>query len=228
LNIDWAQTLADIEDLLFPQLKLDSWERTIYLHLMRHTRLKEMPSALFAVAPLSKTLAISDIKVREVLRSLHAKGCISIADRSRQGHLIHVSLPAELSSLTRIDKRQDAIDIESLDFFNDPRCAPAILERENHRCFYCRRALTLETCELDHLVPQAERLDNSYRNIVASCHQCNKSKGATDVASFIRARYRAGLLSEEELQDRLAALASIQEGARRPNVPATSFVRGDP
>ena len=161
MNIDWAQTLADIEDLLFPQLKLDSWERKIYMHLLRHTRLKDASSALFAVAPLSKTLPISDVKVREVLRSLNAKGCISIADRSRQGHLIHVFLPDDLSSLTRIAKRQDVIDIESLDFFNDPRCAPAILERENHRCFYCLRVLTLEACELDHLVPQAERLDNS-------------------------------------------------------------------
>lgn len=219
MEIDWVQTIADVEDLLFPQLKLDPWERTLYLHLLRHTRLQGVPSALFAVAPLSKALPVSDIKVREVVRSLHAKGCISIEDRSRQGHLIHVFLPADLPSLSKIaPARLEALDVESLDFFNDPRCAAAILEREGHCCFYCLRALTTQSCELDHLIPQAERLDNSYRNIVASCHQCNKAKGATEVAGFIRGRYRAGLLSEEELQHRLAALAAVQEGARVPKV----------
>jgi len=218
LNIDWAQAVADIEDLLFPQLKLDTWERTLYMHLLRHTRLKGSSSALFAVAPLSKALPVSDIKVREVIRSLHAKGCINIEDRSRQGHLIHVFLPTELSSLSKAIPRLEPIDIELLDFFNDPRCAVAILERESYCCFYCFRALTLQTCELDHLIPQADRLDNSYRNIVASCHQCNKAKGAAEVAGFIRGRYRAGLLSEQELQDRLGALAEVQEGARIPKM----------
>ena len=215
---DWRQIIADIEDLLFPQLKLDPWERTIYMHLLRHTRLNGASSALFAVAPLSKAVPVSDIKVREVIRSLHAKGCISIEDRSRQGHLIQVFLPAEISKISKAAPRVETVDIESLNFFTDRRGALAILERESHRCFYCLRTVTQQTCELDHLIPQAERIDNSYRNIVASCHQCNKAKGATEVASFIRAKYRAGLLSEEELQDRLAALAAVQEGTRTPTV----------
>ncbi len=220
MDIDWLQTLGEIEDLLFPQLKLDPWERTTYMHLLRHTRMKGLASALFAVAPLSKALPISDIKVREVIRALHAKGCITIEDRSRQGHLIQVFLPSELASVSKAAPRREAIDVEALDFFNDPRCTVPILVRDNYRCFYCLRALTQQTCELDHLVPQAERLDNSYRNIVASCHQCNKAKGASDVASFIRGRYRAGLLSEEELQERLAAVAAVQDGTRVPNVPS--------
>jgi hypothetical protein len=218
LDIDWLQTLGEIEDLLFPQLKLDPWERTLYMHLLRHTRLKGSASAVFAVAPLSKALPISDIKVREVIRALHAKGCISIEDRSRRGHLIQVFLPAELSNVSKAAPRLEAIDVESLDFFNDPRCSVPILEREHYRCFYCLRALTQQTCELDHLIPQAQRLNNSYRNIVASCHQCNKAKGASEVTSFIRGRFRAGLLSEEELQDRLAAVASVQNGTCVPSV----------
>ena len=220
MDIDWLQTLGDIEDLLFPQLKLDPWERTLYMHLLRHTRMKGSASAIFAVAPLSKALPVSDIKVREVIRALHAKGCIYIEDRSRQGHLIHVFLPTELPSVSKAAPRLETIDVESLDFFNDPRCVVPILERENYRYFYCLRTLTQQTCELDHLIPQAERVDNSYRNIVASCHQCNKAKGAAEVASFIRGRYRAGLLSEEELQNRLAAVAAVQDGTRVPNVPS--------
>jgi hypothetical protein len=41
---DWAEILAEIEDLLAPQLSLDPWERTLYYHLLRHTRLKGLSS----------------------------------------------------------------------------------------------------------------------------------------------------------------------------------------
>lgn len=38
------------------------------------------------------------------------------------------------------------------------------------------RWITRDTCERDHANPQAEGTDNSYRNIVADCHECNKLK----------------------------------------------------
>jgi hypothetical protein len=53
VELAWNQIYADVEDLLAPQLQLDSWERTLYYHLLRHTRLKGIPSALFAVGPRS-------------------------------------------------------------------------------------------------------------------------------------------------------------------------------
>ena len=218
LDIAWEQVVADIEDVLFPQLSLDPWERTLYLHLVRHTRLKGLSSGLFAIGPLSKALPISEFKVREVLRSLHAKSCVQIEDRSRNGHLIHVKLPGEIAGLVRQTPELESLDISSLDFFSGRRYVLAILARENQACFYCMRAITAETCELDHLVPQAEKLDNSYRNIVAACHNCNKAKGSHQVEAFLRARYRANLLSEEELQNRLATLEAIQSGKHVPRV----------
>jgi hypothetical protein len=218
LEIDWGQVFADFEDLLFPQLSLDPWERTLYLHLVRHTRMKGLPSGLFAVGPLSRALPISDFKVREVLRSLHSKSCVRIEDRSRNGHLIHVLLPSEIPGLSLPTSEPASVDVASLDFFSGRRYVLALLARENSACFYCLRAITAETCELDHLVPQAEKLDNSFKNVVCSCHNCNKAKGSQQAASFLRDRYRANLLNEEELQNRLSTLEAVQSGSLVPEV----------
>jgi hypothetical protein len=215
-SIEWPQVLAKIEDLLFPQLKLDAWERSLYYHLLRHTRLVGTSAGVFAVGPLSKALGISDFKTRGVLRSLHAKECIVIDDRSRQGHHISVALPHEIGSLLRTAAPADPIDIESIDFFTGRKYLAHVLDREEGCCFYCLRELTAETCELDHLAPQVTALNNSYRNVVASCHGCNKGKGSTSAADYLRNRYRSSLLSEQELQGRLAALEAVQAGHVKP------------
>lgn len=218
MDIDWLHEFEDVEDLLFPQLELDPWERTLYLYLLRNTRMKGQRSAIFAIGPLSKALPISDFKVREVLRALHNKACLKIEDRSRSGHLVQVLLPSEIPALERPTTRADNFDIDSLDFFSARQYLNELLERENAACFYCLKALTAETCELDHLAPQVEKLDNSYRNIVCSCHNCNKAKGSQSAAGFLRNRYRSNLLSEEELNNRLSTLEAIQSGNLVPTI----------
>lgn len=214
----WDQIYADIEDILAPQLNLDPWERTLYYYLLRHTRLKGITSGLFAIGPLSKVLPISDFKVREVLRSLHAKGCLKIEDRSRSGHLLYVLLPAEIPNLSRPYSSIPVVDITSLDFFSGRQYVVSLLVRENHACFYCLRAITADTCELDHLIPRAEKLNNSFTNIVGSCHNCNKAKGSDSAPNFLRSRYRANLLSEAELQNRLSTLEAIQNASLVPEI----------
>lgn len=214
----WDHIYADVEDILAPQLEVDPWERTLYYHLLRHTRLKGLSSGLFAVGPLSRLLPVSDFKVREVLRSLHTKGCLRIEDRSRNGHLIFVLLPAEIQGLSHAAPAAPTIDLELLDFFSGRQYVAAILARENNACFYCLRVLAAETCELDHLVPQVEKVDNSYKNIVASCHNCNKAKSSSSAPNFLRGRFRAGLLSEQELQSRLSTLEAVQSGTIVPEL----------
>jgi hypothetical protein len=214
----WETVYSDVEDLLGPQLELDAWERTLYYHLLRHTRLKGIASAIFAVGPLSQQLPLSDFKVRDALRSLHSKGCINIEDRSRLGHLISVLLPSEIPSLSRPTSDTPVLDIESIDFYSGRLHVRPILERENHACFYCLKALTPETCELDHLAPRQDVLDNSYRNVVAACHGCNKAKGASPAQDFLRTRYRLNLLNDQELQSRFEALEAVQSGTKRPRL----------
>ena len=214
----WEQVYSDVEDLLVPGLGLDVWERVLYYHLLRHTRLKGQQAAMFAVAPLSDATGVSHYKVRNTLRSLHRKGCISIEDRSRNGHLVAVLLPSQIPGLERKSVEAETLEIESVDFFTDRRYVVALLNRDNGSCFYCLKQLQETVCELDHLTPQAAKYDNSYRNIVVACHTCNKSKGESTAPDFVRKLYRDGVLNEKELQQRLGAIEDVQSGQLAPKL----------
>jgi len=216
--MDWNLVYSEIEDLLVPGLGLDAYDRSLYYHLLRHTRLKGKDSAMFAIGPLSKATAISDIKVRAVIRELHHKGCLRIEDRSRQGHLIFVLLPSEVPGLARPTIEATPVDLLSIDFFTGRQFLGALLARENGACFFCLKKLNKDNSELDHLTPQKEALDNSYKNIVIACHTCNKAKGDQAANDFVRALYRTGVLNEGELQYRLAAIESVRAGRLRPEV----------
>src|SRR5438105_3453274 len=95
-HVDYEATIREIEDLLFPQFSLSVWERTLYYHLLRHTRLAGKDAAVFPVNTLGQRLGMSVWKVRESIRSLHKKKCIVIDERTKQGHLVRVLLPSEL------------------------------------------------------------------------------------------------------------------------------------
>jgi 5-methylcytosine-specific restriction endonuclease McrA len=73
-----------------------------------------------------------------------------------------------------------------------------------------------DDCDLDHVVPLSSSTDNSYRNIVVACFNCNKTKRATHAPDFLRGLYRSGRLSEEEFDDRLSTLEMLQNGELKP------------
>ena len=75
-----------------------------------------------------------------------------------------------------------------------------------------------ENCQLDNVVAQAERMDNSYRNIVVSCHECNTKKQAKEAVEFVRYLYRRGILSQTDLEGRLSALELLKDGKLIPDV----------
>ena len=214
---DWQSIYQDIEDRLAPQLDLDAWERTAYYHLLRHTRLQEKQSALFSIWPLSKVITLSDFKVRDVLRSLDRKGCTR-NQVTRRGYEVTVYLPSEIASLTYESPKKEHIDIEGIDFFTGRAYLGPLLEREGYSCFYCLANVTEENCELDHVVPKAEAEDNSYRNIVISCHSCNRKKSGQNAEDYLRAIFRQGLLGEEELQSRLRVVEKLKAGDLIPKL----------
>jgi 5-methylcytosine-specific restriction endonuclease McrA len=215
--VDITTILKQCEDYLFSVLQLSIRERGLYYHLLRHTRAEGKHSAIFALLPLAKALAVSDSSVREDIRSLNEKGCIRIEDRSRQGHLVHVLLPEEIEGVIPKSSPTPAVDIEQLDFFTGRRFVNALLDREGHRCFYCLKAIRAESCELDHAVSRINGTDHSYRNIVASCHDCNTSKQSLAPSDFLRVLYRKGRLSAAELEERISALEQLQSGHCTPN-----------
>ena len=214
--MDVATILKQCEDHLFPSLQLSVRERVLYYHLLRHTHFEGKSSALFALLPLSKATGVSDSSSREDIRSLNERGCIKIEDRSRNGHLVRVFLPEEISGVVPMGTTEAEIDIEALDFFANRKFFSALLVREDHRCFYCLKSIRAESCELDHAVAQANGRDNSYRNIVCSCHECNTTKQDQTASDFVRSLYRKGVLSQPELENRLAAIEQLQAGKLMP------------
>jgi RNase P subunit RPR2 len=210
--------MKQCEDFLFPKLKMTVRERSLYYHLLRHTRLIDKEVGLFALVPLATALNIAESSVREDVRNLHERGCIKIEDRSRIGHQIRVLLPGEIDGVVPREQLEPEIDIESVDFFSDRRYLSALIARENGTCFYCLRLVRPDNCELDHVIARANRTDNSYRNIVVSCHECNTTKQARDGEDFVRVLYRRGILSQPELEQRLVALERLRSGKLIPDI----------
>lgn len=215
--MDVETTLKQCEDYLFPAMKMTLRERSIYYHLFRHTRLIGKEQGLFAIDPLASALGVST-SIRDDLRSLHERGCLRIEDRSRNGHLIRVLLPEEIEGIVPKQEPAEVIDVEAIDFFTDRRYLAVLLARENGACFYCLRQVRPDNCQLDHVVAQADGLNNSYRNIVVSCHECNTTKQAAAAGDFVRHLYRRGLLSQADLEGRLSALELLQAGKLVPDV----------
>jgi hypothetical protein len=198
-------------------LKLDAYERSLYYHLARHTRAEGKESALFSVAGLARRLGISDYAVRDRIRSMDQKGCIKIEERSKDGHQIRVFLPDEIAGLPSNDTKEVPVDIEAIDFYSDRRWADVLLKRDDSRCFYCLRELR-SNWVLDHVVAVAHGGTNSYRNIVACCHECNAAKQASSAEDFLRSLYRRGLLGSPELEARKQALESLASGRLVPEI----------
>jgi hypothetical protein len=210
--------LAEIEDYLIQRKTLSVWERSLYYHLFRHTRVQGDEIKVFAIQPLAQALGMSQSSVRQAIRSLHDKGCARIEERSRRGHLLRVWLPSEIEGVVPPVPTEAPLDIEAIDFFTNRRLLHPLIDREGGRCFYCLRSVNLESCVLDHVVPEAKVRDNSYRNIVVSCHQCNAVKQEQSADDFLRSLYRQGVLSQDDLSERLATLSSLQAGHLLPRL----------
>jgi hypothetical protein len=141
------------------------------------------------------------------------KGCISI-EQTRKGHIVRVFLPSELN--IKEPQSSAVINIEGMDLFNREYVSK-FLEREQYKCFYCLKSINKENCELDHVVAQAIKRDNSYRNIVAACHKCNTHKQGSDAKAFLRELFRKDLLDENDFLNRkISMLAALESGSLKP------------
>jgi len=214
--MDIASVISQVEDALFPKLALTIWERAVYYYLFRQTWITGQDKTLVTVEGIALGLGISDFKAREVLRSLHSKGCIKIQDKSRKGHEVRVFLPSEINLPQ--DPVAPPLDLESVDFYSGRQYLDALIVRENNECFYCLRQVARENCELDHLNPLAGGTDHSYRNVVVSCHECNKLKQDKRGEDYLRALFRRNLLSDADLEDRMRAVEALRSGQLVPKL----------
>src|SRR5258707_6293119 len=91
----WKQ----LEDLVVPRLRLSVFDRAVYSHLLRHSRLEGKPQLRFSILWLARGAGLSGWAARKAVRRLVAKGALRLAERSRAGHMVAVRLPAEIRSL---------------------------------------------------------------------------------------------------------------------------------
>jgi len=240
-KFDPVEVWKELEDELAPRLKLNAIQRTVYAHLLRHTRLEGKLRRRFTIATLALELRISRAPVRNAIRRLAYLRVLRFVERSYGGYLMEVRLPAEVGGArcktgkgakcaplsskvgTRSadgDRPKGEINLEEVNFLNTTALRQAIHAREGGRCFYCRRRVSGRSRCLDHVVPQARFGQNSYRNLVSCCVECNWRKRDHAAPDFLRELYRGGTLSRKELGEGLRALRALAAGKLRPQVLA--------
>jgi 5-methylcytosine-specific restriction endonuclease McrA len=221
----WKQ----LEDLLVPRLRLSVIDRTVYSHLLRHTRLEGKLRLRFSIQWLARNIRLSTGPVREGVRRLVSQGALRLIQRSKAGHVVEVRLPGEIRAmrLNRIERRAAAkelrsravVNIEEADFLHDKPLRKSIHARERGQCFYCLRRTSSTVHCLDHVVPRSQLGRNSYRNLVSSSMECNVQKGEKPADDFLRRLYRERRLTAAELAGRLRALDALASGKLRPLLP---------
>jgi len=225
----WKQ----LEDHLAPCLRLSLIDRTVYAHLLRHSRLEGKLRLRFSIRWLARNLRLSTGPVRQAVRRLVAQGALRLVQRSKAGHVVEVRVPEEIrpekqnASEIRTDGEDEAgagaaINIEEADFLQNATLRKAIHARERNQCFYCLRRTTSTVQCLDHVVPRVRSGCNSYRNLVSSCIECNSQKGEKAADDFLRRLYREGQLNAAELAARLRALDALASGKLRPPLAAVA------
>ncbi len=228
-GIDARRTLEEFHDHLAP--RLDVYEQAVYLYLLRHSRLVGKPSVTIELKALPARLAVGTggrgrrLEARTCatkLASLENKGCLDFISHKPNRTAVALRLPSEIPgvitkapSKTSKTSKRGSPELETIDFTSSPRLRKLILEREGRRCFYCLKKLSETSFAIDR-VTAGPGLDQSYRNVVATCRACNNRKGESAAEDLLRVLYREGYVRSDELADRLRALTDLRAGRLKP------------
>lgn len=222
-KVDAVHVWKEMEDVLVPRLRPSTSERTVYSHLLRHSRLEGKREIRFSIPWLARGTCLSVKPVKRAVRRLVARGILRLKERGQEGHVVEVLLPEEIRALRAKKRAGDGearrgstSDLEKVDFQATRSLRAAIYAREGRLCFYCLRRLTPMVRCIDHVVPCVRKGRNSYRNLVACCGECNSQKSDRRAEDFLRWLYREGRLTAAELKGRLRALRELASGKLRP------------
>jgi len=78
-----------------------------------------------------------------------------------------------------------------------------VFQRDNFTCCYCGRKTPQVVLEVDHMIPVSEDGTDDLHNLVTSCWECNRGKGASlieSVAGGSDLHEKAVVMLERELQ----------------------------
>jgi hypothetical protein len=225
--MDPKQFLLDFHDRMVPLL--DVYEQSIYLYIIRMSRLIGQDDVVIGFKSARKQLAFGVGKANtppsericyDKVRSLESKGFVKVLGSEWKGMRISPLLPSEIPSLAPEDVIAQFVALEDMDFFENPENRMFIREREKNLCFYCQTQLNDSNYVIEHVVSRPEG-NNSYSNLVAACRTCNNRKGDIDAKDFMRTLYREGVLSQEDLKDRMSHIELLLDGELKPNVANT-------
>src|SRR5258707_2107528 len=90
----WKQ----LEDVVVPRLRLSLIERTVYAHLLRHSRLEGKLRLRFSIRWLARNIRLSSGPVRQAVRRLVGPGAFRLGQRSQTGHVVGVRGPDGIGS----------------------------------------------------------------------------------------------------------------------------------
>jgi hypothetical protein len=222
--LDLKEFFVQFQDHLAP--KLDTYEQALYLYIFRKSRLLGLDEVTIGFKSARARIAtgvgqggklMSESTCSVKLQSLEEKGCIKVVRTNHDGRVFRLYLPSEIQGIIPPPAQERVVDIEAMDFFDDPANRLLLLKRENYRCFYTLQKLDKDNFIVEHVVSRPEG-NNSYRNCVASSREANNKKGAISAEDFLRRLYRESLLSESEFQDRMHALAQLKDGLLKPSL----------
>ncbi len=221
----WKQ----MDDLLVPRLRLLVSDRAAYCYLLRHSRLEGKLQLRFSIPWLARGICLSTAAARRAVRRLIDQKALRLVECSTAGRVVEVPLPEEILAdhLKEIASRPAGsvalpANLEEEDFLRTKTLRQAIHAREGGRCFYCLKQHTPSSKCIDHVVPRAQWGNNSYRNLVSCCRECNAQKGQCRADDFLRSLFRERKLTERELAGRLRALDALASGKLVPPLPSGS------
>jgi hypothetical protein len=226
---DFWSFFVDFQDHAAP--RLDVYEQAIYLYVARHTLADDSHEAVIGFKSARKKMAFgagragtapSEGVIYEKLRSLERKGFVRVLSSERTGTKIRLFTPSEIEGVIPKPALTPDLDLEEIDFFTEAGNRRLILVRDGHRCFYCLRNLDENNYVIEHVISRPTG-SNSYRNLVASCRQCNNRKDAGNAEDHLRVLYREGVLSQRELADRFEHLERLLRGELKPSWPASAI-----
>jgi len=224
------QIWKQLDDVLVPRLRLWPIDRAAYSYLVRHSRLEGKVRIRFSMPWLARGICVSTAAARRAVRRLTDQKALRLVECSLAGRVAEVPLPEEILAdhLQQMPSQPGAslaraANLEEEDFLRTPALREAIHAREGGRCFYCLGRLTKLTRCLDHVVPCVRSGNNSHRNLVSCCRDCNARKGACSAEDYFRSLFRDRQLTAAELAKQLRALDALTSGKLRPPLPPSAL-----